>query len=275
MAKKLTFGNFKGGVGKTTSACMTAILLQERGFRVLLVDFDPQADTTQFMVDAFRYELAADYKSVYEGMSNFDLEPTVISLSEKLSLIPSGSDLLDFNSILSKVTKTARPGSQYFFLDSLISRIEENYDYILFDVPPTQNEYNYNALVASDYVIAVLQTQSKAFNQTKKYINFIKDIQQIMVHEDFNYPPVQLLGVLTYLQKVSSGIDKSIMKQAEELYGDLLFKSKILERERVKRYDEEGLKLDNMDMHDKDVFAMYDAVVEEILTKVGDEDGEK
>lgn len=61
MVVKLTFGNFKGGVGKTTSACMTALLLQERGYDVLYVDFDPQADSTQFLADAFQYQLTNDY----------------------------------------------------------------------------------------------------------------------------------------------------------------------------------------------------------------------
>lgn len=59
------------------------------------------------------------------------------------------------------------------------------------------------------------------------------------------------------------------MDQAKEEFKELLFESSILERERIKRYDEEGIKLHNMDMHDKDVFKMYNAVVEEILTKVG------
>ena len=153
------------------------------------------------MVDTFRYSLKTNYKSVYEAMVSGDLNSAIIHLSENLDIIPSGSDLLDFNTVLQSISKGKKLGSQYFYLDALISRVEDRYDFIIFDVPPTQNEFNYNALVASDFVIPVLQTQSKAFNQTKKYLNFIGDIQKIMVHKDFNYPPVQVLGILTYLQK--------------------------------------------------------------------------
>lgn len=266
MVVKLTFGNFKGGVGKTTSACMTALLLQERGYDVLFIDFDPQADSTQFLTDAFHYQLADDYVSLYEVITQKDLRKGIISLSENLDLIPSGTDLLGFNDILREVSKGKVAGAEHFYLDALLDAIVDDYDFVIFDVPPTLNDFNYNALVASDYVLVVLQTQRKAFNQTKKYLHFIEEMQQIMEH--FEYPPVQHLGVLTYLQKRSGAVDAKIVEQSKEAFGDLLFDARIFERERVKRYDEEGINMEDHDMHDKDVFDMYNSVVDEILQRL-------
>lgn len=270
LAIKITFGNFKGGVGKTTSSCMMSVLLRDRGYKVLHVDLDPQADSTEFLANTFRIKLSPDYNTLYDKMTkNLTANECVINLKENLDIIPSGVDVQGFPNMLAKLTKGKPRGSDYFYIDSVISELEENYDFIVFDVPPAQSELGYNALVASDYVVPVLQTQSKAYKQTKRYIEFVNNVREIMELPSFQYPPVEILGVLPYLQKKSSAIDKSIIKQASEQYGEMLFKSPILERERVKRYDEEGINFDEMDMHDQDVFKIYNAVLDELLERCG------
>lgn len=276
MTTKITFGNFKGGVGKTTSSCMVSLLLKEKGYRVLLVDLDPQADSTEFLINTYQYPIPDDYNSLYGIMKNGQsLYDCIIALDDHMHIVPSGADLLTFPELLNDIVKGKPKGSQYFYIDSLVAEVEEYYDFIIFDVPPTQNAYNYNALVASNYVVAVLQTQSKALTQTGRYLNFIEDIQEIMTHEQFNYKPVELLGILPYLQENASKIDMSIIKQANERYGDLMFNTKILKRERVKRYDEEGINFKMMDRHDLDVFDMYGKVVDELLERVEQHDNSK
>lgn len=269
MAKVITFGNFKGGVGKTTSSCMTSILLAEKGFRTLHVDFDPQADSTEFLTNIHRIHLKNDYISIYESIKkNRSVSEAIIQLDENLDLLPSGTDLIGYEKLAKEIIGD-KEGTEHFLLDALLSQIKDQYDYILIDVPPTLNVYNSNALFASDYILIVMKTQRKSFNATLKYMNFVEETDS--QRRKFDYPELKVIGILPYLQKKSSPLDDKIIEQSTVEFGDLLFKNHILERERIKRYDEEGISFEEMDMHDKNVFKMYSKVTDELVNKIKEE----
>jgi cellulose biosynthesis protein BcsQ len=265
MATKITFGNFKGGVGKTTASSICSFILQEKKYKVLFVDLDPQADSTELLTLTFGVKLKVNYMSIYEAILAKNLNRAIVPLSDYLDILPSGEDLVGFKDELIAVSKNKVQGAEHFYLDYLLQQIEDKYDFVLFDVPPTISEFTYNALASSDYVLPVLQTQISAFKQTKKYLEFIEEMQEIMVR--FEYPPVQVLGVIPYLQKSKGQVDKHVVEQAEEQMGDLLLNSRILERERIKRYSKTGIQ--RADFHDKKALRMYESVVGEILERVG------
>lgn len=266
MAEVITFGNFKGGVGKTTSSCMTSILLAEKGFRTLHVDFDPQADSTEFLTNVHQKYLQDDYVSIYESIKkNRSVSEAIINLDNNLDLLPSGTDLIGYEKLAKEIIGN-KEGTEHFLLDALLSQIKEHYDYILIDVPPTLNVYNSNALFASDYILIVMKTQRKSFNATLKYMKFVEETD--LKRRKFNYEELKVIGILPYLQKKSSPLDDEIIKQSEHEFGKLLFKNHILERERIKRYDEEGISFKEMDMHDKNVFKMYNNVTEELINRI-------
>ncbi|MFD0943826.1 ParA family protein [Savagea faecisuis] len=266
MATVITFGNFKGGVGKTTSACMTSILLAEKGYKTLHVDFDPQADSTEFLANVHDYELKEDYISLFESLKeDRSLKRAIISIADNLSLLPSGADLVGYERLVHEIVGD-REGTEHFVLDAFLTEVRADYDVIVIDVPPTLNVYNSNALLASDAVVVVMKTQRKSLNATRKYLNFIEELNEVRKHYDYNI--LKVAGVLPYLQKKSSPLDDEIIKAANEEFSELLFEKHILERERIKRYDEEGISFKQMDVHDKNVFKMYRDVTEELLQRL-------
>lgn len=266
MATIITFGNFKGGVGKTTTTVITSFLLQQKKHKVLVIDFDPQADSTEMLCRTFQHSLGK-FTSVYEAMGQYDLSKGIVTLSPYLDLIPSGEDLADFNDLLIDATKGKPKEFKDFFLQKLIEQIEEKYDFIIIDVPPTSSSFSNNALLASDYIIPIMQTEEFSFRQSKNFIDRVRTLKEI--HKDSPYfkTNLEVLGVICYLENTKSRIDMRIVKDAEKELKDLLFKTHIYRRERVKRFARTGIT--DLDFHDKRVLKMYHDVVKEIIKRAG------
>lgn len=277
MTTKITFGNFKGGVGKTTTTAICSYLLQEQKYKVLVIDFDPSADCTRTLASTFGYSLEK-YTSVYEAMSVFDLSKAKISLSPYLDLVPSGRDLADFGDLLREATKgKPNPKSiKNFFLQMLVTNmlntnIESEYDFIIFDVPPTESDLSNNALIASDFVIPIMQTEKSSYEQTKSFINHIQKLRKNFNSDNPDnsgklITNVSVLGVVCYLESKRSGVDKDIVNKAKEEMNDLLFKTHVYKSDRIKRY---AFEITRNDFHDKRTLKIYENLVKEILKKVG------
>lgn len=262
MSIKITFGNFKGGVGKTTTSAIMAFLLQEKGYKVLVVDFDPSRDCTKTLCKTFKYDLS-QYVSVFEAMSEFDLSKAVVSLSPNLDILPSGRDLADFSELLRDVTK-GKPNPKVlrnFFLQKLVQRIESDYDFIIIDVPPTESDLSNNALFASDYIIPIMQTEINSFEQTEDYLLHINKLNTLFPENQFS-----VLGIVCYLESKRSTTDKKIVKKAEAKFEDLVFKTHVFKSDRVKRFADG---ISKVDYHDKRTLKVYENLLEEILKKVG------
>lgn len=259
MAKKITFGNFKGGVGKTTASSICSFILQEKGYKVLFLDFDPQGDSTRILATTFGKSLTS-FTSVYEAILEGDLKKAIMQLSPNFDLLPSGANLVSFTDHLNKVSKNKGPDAKHYYLDYLLKQIEDDYDYIIIDVPPTISEFTNNALVASDFALPILQTEISSFLQT---VQFKKYVEGMKVHN----PSLTILGVLPYLEKKGGKVDTYIVEQANAQLTGLLFKTHVYKRERIKRYALTGIKRE--DFHDKKALKMYEKVVDEIIKKVG------
>lgn len=147
MAKIITIANRKGGVGKTTTAINIGAVLQDKGYNVLFVDLDKQADTSKNLQADLKtsgsYEILAnkeDAVNVAQVIENKDtgVMHNVIIANENLSRIPS---------LLNGVID-----SEYILKDSLES-IKKYFDFIVIDTPPNIDIITINALTCSDYVI--------------------------------------------------------------------------------------------------------------------------
>jgi chromosome partitioning protein len=145
MAITISFINQKGGVGKTTSSVNTAAILAYKGYSVLLVDMDPQANTTGYY-DMYDSEKASIYNVMLRGARVMEVvKQTPV---KGLFILPS---VLDFSRAELELSQILM--RQEYVLKDALSFVSDSFDYILIDCPPARNKVTINALTASDYVV--------------------------------------------------------------------------------------------------------------------------
>ncbi|EEM93147.1 MULTISPECIES: ParA family protein [Bacillus cereus group] len=253
----ITVSNFKGGVGKTTFATIFAYLLQSQGKKVGLIDFDPQANATEIIFNTFDVDTNIKV-SLFEAIQQEDLSKAIVKATQSLDVFPSELDLVGFPAHLYDLTKDKT--KRFYLLKYLIDQIKNEYDYIIIDVPPTISEFTNNAIVASDYVALIMQTHQQSFASSVKFIEYLKDLVQYNENID-------LAGVIPYLVTKKGKVDNEVLEDAKKIFGDHLFNTQIMKRERIKLFSKNGIT--NDDMHDKAVLKMYQKVVDELLERIG------
>ena len=146
MSNIITIANFKGGVGKTTSAVNIGAGLSNKGKNVLLIDLDPQFNLTQSL------GVQEPEKTIYNSLSNgAPLDPVVIK--KRLSLVPSSLDLIKAEIELSGEFK------REFILSKAIEPIKQDYDFIIIDCPPSLGLLTLNSFVASDFIFIPIEAE--------------------------------------------------------------------------------------------------------------------
>ncbi len=269
MAKVITFGNFKGGTGKTTNSAMMAYILSKLGYKTLLADLDPQANATSLYLHTkqrITNNIVTFDKTLMSAIADEDLSDIIIEIKENLFLLPSFADFTSYPLFLEKKF----PNSQFnrvTFLNELMTNIKDDYDFILVDVPPTLSTYTDSALLASDYTIIVLQTQERSLVGAEAYVGYLQELID-NYNADFD-----ILGVLPVLLKNNSKVDEATLNTAKDKFGEEnLFKNVVKNMERLKRYDIIGI-VDpdsdtKYDIHDKRVMGLYKRVTQEMLKRL-------
>ncbi|WP_185398371.1 ParA family protein [Listeria immobilis] len=269
MAKVITFGNFKGGTGKTTNSAMIGHELARQGHKVLLIDLDPQANATAlYLLTKQRIEdqVVTFDKTLMSAIADENLEDIVLKIKENLYLLPSFADFTSYPLFLEKKF----PNNQFdrvAYFSKLIDPLKNQFDFILIDVPPTLSSYTDSALYSSDYTIIVLQTHERSLVGAEAYVKYLQELID-NYHADFD-----ILGVLPVLLKNNAAVDISTLENAKESFGEQnLFKTVVKNMERLKRYDLIGIvdsEIDtSADMHDKRVLNLYKNVTDELLERL-------
>ena len=269
MAKVITYGNFKGGTGKTTNSAMMAYVLSKLGYKTLLADLDPQANATALYLrtkQRITNDVVSFDKTLMSAIADENLSDIIIEIKDNLYLLPSFADFTSFPLFLEKKF----PNSQLervTFLKGLIDKVKDDYDFILIDIPPTLSTYTDSALLASDYTIIVLQTQERSLVGAEAYIGYL---QELIDNYGANF---DILGVLPVLLKNNSKVDEATLNTAKEKFGEEnLFKNLVKNMERLKRYDIIGIVDSDLggkyDIHDKRVMALYTKVTEEMISRL-------
>ena len=165
MAQVISFINYKGGVGKTTMAVeIAATLANKHGFKVLIVDLDPQTNATFYLVTEQEWEdqvnTNGSLKDVFESAirgSEFDASQVIMKgLHGCLDLLPSHLDLLPVDLELAARWGAQSSDAKLIIKDSLTPVIDEQgYDFVIIDCPPNLNLMTQNALMMSDSYLVV------------------------------------------------------------------------------------------------------------------------
>ena len=209
MGKIIVFANQKGGVGKTTTAVNLGAYLAEAGKRVLLVDFDPQSNTSS-SVGAKK-----DAPGIYEvimGKASTD-QATQVCAVPNLSIIPSSIDLT--GATVELVDEKERE----YFLKRSLTPLAVKYDYIFIDCPPSLGLLTLNGLVAADFVIIPLQCEYFALEGLSLLLKTVNRVQKSLNTE------LKIGGILFTMYDVRTRLAHDIVQEVTGYFKEKVFRT--------------------------------------------------
>ncbi len=201
----ISFTNNKGGTGKTTTSVNLATALALTGKRVLLVDLDPQGNSTV----GVGLEKAKLLYTVYDVLTQNKRvqEVTLATKIENLSVLPSNLDLAGAEVELSSV-----PGRE-FILREALSQVKHKYDAVLIDCPPNVGILTLNAIVASDLLVIPVQCEFYPMEGLPTLLKVMGMVRS-RLKTNFDY------RVLLTMYDSRTQLSKSIVRQVKEKFGD-------------------------------------------------------
>lgn len=212
MTRIYTLVNQKGGVGKTTTAINLAAYLAKLGQRVLVVDLDPQANATS----SLGVDKQAVQGSTYEAILNEDTPVGFILYNERLqlSILPSSPALAG-----AEVELVEESGRE-FRLRSALDSLDDKYDYILIDCPPSLGLLTVNGLVAAeDGVLVPVQCEYLALEGLGQLTQTIQRVQSSL------FPALKVRGVILTMYDPRTNLAHDVVKEVNNHFPGQVFKS--------------------------------------------------
>ncbi len=274
MAYTICVGNYKGGVGKTKNCIMIAYSLANKGYKTLVIDLDPQGNASTVLGRTKQQQDVNNFftfeSTLMTAVKRNCLKDSIVTIFNNLDLLPSYIDFANYPLFLDLEFGVSDPESKNFkeidsdkkqYFKKLLEPVKEDYDFILIDVPPTKSIFTDSAVLASNYILLVLQTQELALDGAMVYL---KDLKGLAV--DYN-ADFEICGILPVLLDNNSSLDKLVLKLAKERFGkENVFNVEIPQMARLKRFDNTGIT--NFDRHDRKVIDLYVKVADELLERI-------
>ena len=253
MAKVIAFTNQKGGVGKTTSAINIASALGIMGKKVLLIDSDPQGNTSSG-VGVRKSQLSSTTYDVLIGRCSAS---AAIQHTEfkNLDIMPSTMDLAGAEFELADIEKRETR------LKSALEEVADKYDIIIIDCPPSLGMLTVNALVASDGAIIPMQCEYFSLDGLSQMMMTIKQVKRL-----YN-PKLSLTGILVTMYNGRLNLSLQVIEEIKKYYANKLFKTTITRNVRLSEAPSFGQPIQYYDKHAKGAEA-YNDVAKELLERI-------
>lgn len=233
MGRIIAIANQKGGVGKTTTAINLSACLAEQGQKVLVVDIDPQGNTTSgFGVDKNEAE-----NTVYEViLKECDITDAIIEdVIDNLDLLPSNVNLAGAEIDLIDVD------SREYILKESIGSVRDKYDYVILDCPPSLSMLTVNAMTAANTVLVPIQCEYYALEGLTQLIHTIN-----LVKKKLN-PSLELEGVVFTMFDSRTNLSLQVVENVKDNLKQNIYKTIIPRNIRLAEAPSHGLPINLYD----------------------------
>lgn len=218
----IAIANQKGGVGKTTTTINLGAALAERGKRVLLIDLDPQGNTSTGLGVASQARTATSYDLLLGESAPV---PTEISSGDgRMWLIPANTDLASAD-----IELHAHEKRSFLLHDALRGAVSvgSGYDYVLIDCPPSLNLLTVNAMVAADAVLVPLQTEFFALEGLSQLMMTIREVRSKA------NPGLRIEGIVLTMADMRNRLSQQVEADVRETLGSLVFQAVVPRNVRI------------------------------------------
>lgn len=252
MAYILTLANQKGGVGKTTTAVNLAAFLGKKKKKVLVIDLDPQGNATSGLgVDKGELE-----NTIYDVLVNEEPMADAIweSSAENVSICPTNINLAGAEIELVNVM------SREQVLKEALKPVQDDYDYILIDCPPSLSILTINALTASNGVIIPIQGEYYALEGLTQLVDTINIVKKKLNKN------LSILGVVLTMFDRRTQLTRQVEEEVDNYFGDKVFNTHIPRNVRLAEAPSHGVAILDYDKNSKGAKA-YESLAAEVIKR--------
>lgn len=227
MAKVIAIANQKGGVGKTTTAVNLSSCLAYKGKKVVIIDIDPQGNTTS----GLGIDKKTIGKSIYEVIINDeDIENALMkTVVDNLYICPSNIQLVgaevELVSVISRETR----------IKAAIENIRQKYDFILIDCPPSLGLLTLNALTAADTILVPIQCEYYALEGLSQLMNTVKLVQRHL------NPGLDVEGVVLTMFDARTNLSMQVVEDVKQYFRNKVYRTIIPRNVRLSEAPSFGL----------------------------------